>query len=363
MWVHNLSPFLIQFGDSFGIRWYGLAYLTGFLLGGVFVHFMARRGAATIKRDDIMDFVTYVIFGCMIGGRLGYALFYSPDLLTTFGGGFPYWDLLRVWEGGMASHGGIAGILIACVIFARRKELDWRHLGDLTVVGGSIGIFFGRLANFMNGELFGRVVTDPNSWAMKFPNEMLLWLRIGPNGQLPEEALQKVSQLTEAVKAWGGMDLLQWNQLASNFAQNLGGRGQITSVVNHLILAIQNGNEGVRSAVAPLLSPRYPSQLYEALLEGMVLFLIAICIWYKPRKPGVVGSIWFTSYAIVRIIGEQFRMPDAEIGFQALGLTRGQWLSIGMLGIGIGFWIWTARRPAAVISGWGPEAVALARKK
>lgn len=362
MWVHNLSPFLLQFGDSFGIRWYGLAYLTGFLLGGVFVHFMARRGAATIKSDDIMDFVTHVIFGCMIGGRVGYALFYSPDLLTTFGGPFPYWDLLRVWEGGMASHGGILGILLACVVFAKKKNLDWRHLGDMTVVGGSIGIFFGRLANFMNGELFGRAASETNTWAMKFPNEMHLWLRAGPNGQLPEDAAQKIQQLFEAVKAWGGIDMLEWNRLVSTFTTNFTGRGQITNVINGLILSIQNGNEAVRAAVGQLLTPRYPSQLYEAVLEGLVLFIIALAIWYKPRKPGVVGSIWFTSYAVTRIIGEQFRMPDADIGFQALGLTRGQWLSVGMLAMGLFFWIWTARRPVPVISGWGPQAVAQKQK-
>ena len=122
MWVHNLSPFLVQFSEGMGIRWYGLAYLTGFLLGGLFVHFMAKRGAATIKSEDIMDFVTYVIFGCMIGGRIGYGLFYSPDLLTGFDGSFPYWDLLRVWEGGMASHGGILGILLAAMLFAKKKR-------------------------------------------------------------------------------------------------------------------------------------------------------------------------------------------------------------------------------------------------
>src|ERR1035437_3608400 len=112
VWVHNLNPFLIRFTETVGVRWYGLAYLSGFVTGAMIITFIAKRGRSTLNPELITDFITYVVLGTMIGGRLGYALFYGPDLLTDFSSRFPYWGVLRVWEGGMASHGGIAGILV-----------------------------------------------------------------------------------------------------------------------------------------------------------------------------------------------------------------------------------------------------------
>lgn len=356
-WVHNLDPFLIQFSDSIGIRWYGMAYLAGFILGGMLMIFIAKRGRRTISPEMITDYITYLVLGTMIGGRLGYALFYGPDLLTDFSTRFPFWGVLRVWEGGMASHGGIIGIILAAWLFARRHKLNWLHLGDLTVLGGSVGIFFGRIANFINGELFGRETVSHAPWAVKFPGEMYLWLKHDAEKKLSDLSAgpDLLPRLNDAVAAIG-VKLDQWQQWMAQVRTSRHSQIEIQMVIDQLIHAVQNGNEQVQMALAQVLSPRHPSQLYEALLEGAVLFAVAFLFWRKPRKPGVVGAVWLTVYAIVRIIGEQFRMPDAHIGFQLFGLTRGQWLSIAMFAASVAFLIWTSRRKAEVIAGWGPEA-------
>lgn len=358
MWVHNLNPFLIQFSSSFGIRWYGLAYLTGFIVGAMLMVFIAKRGRRAIDPDLVTDYITYVVLGVMIGGRLGYAFFYSPDLLTDFSTRFPFWGVLKVWEGGMASHGGMIGVLVAALLFARRHKLDWRHLGDLTVLGGSVGIFFGRIANFVNGELFGREA-PPGAWfAVKFPGEMFLWLKHDREKALTDLSADQLPKLVDAAKTLH-FDPAVVQGWISSVRTSQASRWQIQELINQIIAAIQSGNEATRAALGAFLTPRYPSQLFEACLEGLLLFLIAFFFWRKPRKPGVVGSLWLVCYAIVRIIGEQFRLPDADIGYQLWGLTRGQWLSIGMLAIAIGLLVWTSRRRVPVIAGWGPDAIAL----
>ena len=352
-WVHDLDPFLVQFGESFGIRWYGLAYLTGFFAGAWLMTFIAKRGRGTLRPDLITDFITYVVIGTMVGGRLGYALFYAPDLLTDFSMQFPFWGVLRVWEGGMASHGGMVGVILAAVVFARRHEVDWRHLSDLTVLGGSIGIFLGRVANFINGELFGREAGPGLPWAVKFPGEVYLWLKSDMEARV-SGAAPAMSKMTEAVKALG-VDMASWEN-ALRTIRAPGVRGQMHGYIDQVLLAIQNGNEAVKNALAPELLARHPSQLYEAVLEGLLLLVVCLWFWRKPRKPGVVGSLWLTIYAVVRIIAEHFRNPDAHIGYGLFGLTRGQWLSIAMLFVSIGLLIWTSRRNVPAIAGWGPEA-------
>ena len=364
VWVHNLNPFLIQFTEHVGIRWYGLAYLTGFVLGALIMRFIALRGRGTMSPDMITDFITYVVLGTMIGGRLGYAIFYGPDLLTDFSSSPPFWGVLRVWEGGMASHGGIVGILVASVIFARRHKVDWRHLGDLTVLGGSVGIFFGRIANFINGELFGREASATLPWAVKFPGEMYLWMKHDVEKRLsdPSAGPDLLGKMTNAVKDLG-VSPDQWNALVAQVRTSGGARMQIQAMIEKVLLAIQSGNEQVRSALGVELLPRHPSQLYEGLLEGLFLFIVVFLFWRRPRKPGVVGSLWLSLYAVVRIVGEQFRMPDAQIGYQLFGLTRGQWLSIVMLCVSLGMLVWTSRRPAKLIAGWGPEAQRLRKEE
>ena len=346
-WVHNLDPFLIQFTETFGVRWYGLAYMAGFVLGALMMIFIANRGRNTLPADRVTDFITYLVLGTMIGGRLGYAIFYSPDLLTDFSSKFPFWGVLAVWEGGMASHGGIIGVILAAVLFARRNPgVSWLHLGDLATLGGSLGIFFGRVANFINGELMGRTVNGDLPWAVKFPADMYRWA--GYERQRLPGLADTVHQL--------GIGPESWDQWVGQYGTNAAARSQVHETIERIIQAVQSGNEAVTSRLALVLEARHPSQIYAALFEGLFTFLICAWVWRKPRKPGVIGALFLTLYAAIRIGTEQFRMPDAHLGFQIFGLTRGQILSIAMLAGAVLFLIWVTRRRVAPIAGWGPEA-------
>jgi phosphatidylglycerol:prolipoprotein diacylglycerol transferase len=366
VWVHNLNPFIIQLGDNFGLRWYGMAYMMGFVAGAAVMIFMARRGRRTINVEQVTDFVTYCVLGVMIGGRLGYVFFYSPDLLTSFKAHLSlvipgtnigiqtdhFWSALAVWEGGMASHGGIIGLMLASFLFARKFKLDWLHLGDLTCIGGTIGIFCGRVANFVNGELMGREASADLPWAVKFPTDMHRWLGYEP---------EKLASLKDAASKIG-IAPDQWSEWVNQYRVNSQASSQVQAVVDRLILEVQKHNSAVTDALAQVLPPRHPSQLYEALLEGMFLFIVLFLFWRKPRKPGVVGALFLTLYSVVRIIGENFRMPDAHIAaqeFSHLGITRGQLLSFGQFLLSAAFLFWVSRRKVEVISGWGPEAQAL----
>lgn len=162
-WVHDLSPFLIQFNESFGVRYYGLAYLLGFLGGAWLLGRFAAAGRSQLPRERITDFMVALVFGVMIGGRLGWFLLYHPAMLVS-----DPLSLFRVWEGGMASHGGFIGVAIALWWFSRSNKIPFLHLGDLIVACAPLGILLGRLANFINGELWGKPTTV--AWAVIFSN-------------------------------------------------------------------------------------------------------------------------------------------------------------------------------------------------
>lgn len=161
-WVHDLSPFVIQFSDTFGLRYYGLAYVLGF--GGCWwlLTRFARAGRTKLSSDQIGDLLTFLVLGVLVGGRLGYFLFYQPATLLR-----DPLELLRIWDGGMASHGGFLGVAAALFWFARRHQVAWLHLGDLIAASAGFGLLLGRLANFINGELWGKVSQVP--WAVIFP--------------------------------------------------------------------------------------------------------------------------------------------------------------------------------------------------
>ncbi|MEN9841790.1 MAG: hypothetical protein RL376_1590 [Verrucomicrobiota bacterium] len=161
-WVHDLSPFLIQFNETLGIRYYGLAYLAGFAAAWWLLCRYGRRGLTQLTSNQVADLMTALIIGVLVGGRLGYFLFYQPGELLR-----DPLILLRVWEGGMASHGGFIGVAVALAWCARDFRLPWAHLCDLVASVAPAGIFFGRVANFINGELWGR--TTRVSWAVIFP--------------------------------------------------------------------------------------------------------------------------------------------------------------------------------------------------
>jgi len=166
-WVHDLDPFLIEFGDGFGIRWYGLAYLFGLAAGWWLMRRWTRKGLVPTDEKAIADLVMAIGIGMIVGGRLGYCLFYQPSLFVTWSDSVPWWGVLAINEGGMASHGGIVGFFIGGWWFARKRGIPLWVLGDCVATAIPSGIIAGRLANFINGELYGRVTDVP--WAVIFP--------------------------------------------------------------------------------------------------------------------------------------------------------------------------------------------------
>jgi phosphatidylglycerol:prolipoprotein diacylglycerol transferase len=301
-YIHDLSPFLIHIG-GFGLRWYGLAYLAGFIFGILLYKHLAKRGYSDLRPDQVTDFITMgALFGVLLGGRLGYLLFYDVDRF--------FHDPLiffRVWEGGMASHGGILGLTFYTIWYARRHRLSFRNLADNLVVVGPVGVFFGRCANFINGELYGRVTNT--FWAVQFPKEILIY---------PPEHLDRLLAKTAAIDS----------SLGSPEA----------------VIAGAAASSPLRELLAVEIAPRYPSQLVEAGLEGLFLFAL---LWMLRTRVllanGVLTGIFFISYAVVRFLGECFREPDAPLTGM---LTRGQFLSLFMILIGIFFLLWARWKPS-----------------
>ena len=298
-YVHHLSPFLIQFNEQFGIRWYGLAYIAGFISAFYIMKWLARKGYGSLKENQVGDFIFYAaLFGVLIGGRLGYVLFYRPSMLTEDPLG-----IFRVWDGGMASHGGILGLVIFSWIYAWQHRISWTGIGDNLVAVAPVGLFFGRIANFINGELYGRAAAVP--WAMQFPAELL---------DHQDEATRAIEQTIK-----------------------------IDPSLNNVpgIIAAARHNAQVRDILAGILTPRHPSQLYEASLEGILLFTLLMTIRLKFKKSnGMTTGCFFILYPVMRITGEFFREPDAPLTGT---LTRGQFLSLFMFLVGALF-LWTAWR-------------------
>jgi len=301
-YLHDLSPFAIElgndfilrrFGHSVGVHWYGLAYVVSFLLGGWLYRWLARRGYTDLPAAQVSDFITWAaVFGVMLGGRLGWSLFYwMPERGLDYVRRHPL-EFFKVWEGGMSSHGGILGLVLFTLYWSRRKKVSWTGIGDSLVVVAPIGLLVVRLANFINGELYGRPAGAPGGaasvpWAVLFPQELG---RDAP----PLAAIQQ----EEATRTWLG----------------------------------------------EVLAPRHPSQLYEALLEGVVLFTALWLLRTRCRVPrGVLTGAFFILYAVLRIVGEFFREPDPawSVGW----ISAGQFLSIFMVFIGAAFiaWGWRTR--------------------
>lgn len=340
--VHDFDPFALRISGDFGIRWYGLSYMMGFICAYLLIKWLAQRQRSGLTAQMVGDFITYGAIGTLVGGRLGYVLFYGPDLFTKFKTEFPWWGVLAVNEGGMASHGGIIGIVIASWLFARKYSVNTLYLFDLVAVAGPIGVFFGRIANFINGELVGRPCDPTYPLAVKFPQDIYSW---------PGTEVSKLSELAPVAEKVG-VASEKWLELVQNFRMDMGAREQLYDILNKIVVGIQDGNTAAKQAIAPLLTPRYPSQLFAAFGEGLFLFLILFFLWRKPRKPGFISACFVLLYAIVRVIDEHYRMPDAHIGFQWLGLTRGQWLSAVMFVVGlILMFVWT-RASSLSIPGW-----------
>lgn len=257
----DLNPVAVQIGPV-AIRWYALAYIVGIVLSWRLMRRLVRLTPEVATPAQVDDFVSWATLGVVLGGRLGYCLFYQPSVYLAD----PI-DILKVWTGGMSFHGGMLGVAIAVLWFCRHHRIPILGFADRLAVCAPIGLGLGRVANFINGELWGRPAPTWLPWAMIFP-------RGGP-------------------------------------------------------------------------VPRHPSQIYQALMEGLILFVVLFLLsrreWIRKRF-GLLTGVFLTGYGIARITGEFFREPDAFLGFLWFGATMGQLLSIPMVLAGL--WLVATRRPA-----------------
>ena len=292
-YLDNFSPFIVKFGPHFGIRWYGLSYLLAFFCGFLLLRWLAQRRYCALPPEKVGDFILAAAFGVVVGGRLGYALFYRPGQLLVD----PLF-IFRIWDGGMSSHGGMIGLTLAVFLYGRRQHVPWLSLADNIAVVAPVGLFLGRCANFINGELYGRAATVP--WAMQFPKEAL---------DLPELGARTLAAAQAAQPNVGDLETV--------------------------IVQARAGDAALQRILHQTLTPRHPSQIYEALLEGVFLFG---CLWFlrlRTRQPrGMLAGIFLLLYALVRVIVENFREPDAPLTGP---FTRGQTLSIILVVGGICF--------------------------
>jgi phosphatidylglycerol:prolipoprotein diacylglycerol transferase len=259
----QFDPVIVHLGPL-AIRWYALAYIGGIVLGWRLARRMVLWAPQVATPEQVDDFLTWVTLGIVLGGRLGYVLFYQPMHYLE-----APWEILEVWTGGMAFHGGMLGVAVAIFWFCRREKLNILGFADRASAVVPIGLGFGRIANFINGELWGREAPADLPWAMIFP-----------------------------------------------------GGGNV---------------------------PRHPSQIYQALMEGLILFIIMMVVSRREAirvRFGMATGIFLLGYGIARIIGEFFRQPDAFLGFLFEGATMGQILSTPMVIVGI-WLIWRAK-PVAV---------------
>ncbi len=324
-YIHNLDPFAIQFTESFGIRWYGLAYVAGFAAAYFLIRWFVKLRACELKSSEVADYITLsALAGVMLGGRLGYLVLYNSR--EFFANPLIFFDFLG---GGMSSHGGIFGLAVFTFFYARFKKISWLGLGDNLVTVAPLGVFFGRLANFVNGELYGR--PTQHSFAMKFPDEL--------------------HEIDKGFWKYSNQQLQAFTESISSIAPEL--KVNVTNLINSAkeqgfdphrrivesIIEVSNENDEVRQMLGELLTPRHPSQLYEALFEGLLLFLVLLAIRLKWRNlyHGIISGLFFILYAAGRIFCEAFREPDAS---EIAGMTRGQFYSLFMFLIGAAFIAW-----------------------
>jgi phosphatidylglycerol:prolipoprotein diacylglycerol transferase len=342
MYFHSLSPYLVQFSDGFGIQWNGLSLMLSLVTAFIFMGWMSSRQRSELVPKMLGDFVMTCTVGALIGGRLGYCLFYSPDLFVKFRSEFPFWGLLAVDEGGMSAYGAILGLVAAATIFAVRTGVSRLYLYDLLAVTGPIGIFFGRLANFMTGELIGRPVKGEVPYTVKFPTEIYFW---------PQSADSRLADLAPIVEKFG-VEKEKWDQLLLQKADDPQALTAVNELMVQIVRAIQSGNQEIQSLLSPLLADRHPSQLYGAAGEGVLIFLFLFLLWRKPRRPGVVASVFLILYGLMRYVHEMFRLPNPAHEMGALDLTRGQLLSVVCFLIGLTLLFVWGRRETLASPGW-----------
>lgn len=267
-WQHipeSINPIVFSVG-FFSVRWYAPLFFLGFIVALFFVLWLRKREPTYFSEEDVYDMFFILFLGAYVGARLGYVIFYNLDffLEEPFRIVLPYDVRQGVWTGisGMSFHGGLIGVVLGLFWFAHTRKISFWLLADMVALAAPIALFFGRLGNFFNGELYGRITRMP--WGMYFPS------------------------------------------------------------------------------ISPLGTLRHPAPLYEAFLEGMVLFsfLVYLRFRYRSMFPGALAALFLIGYASLRFIGEYFREPDSQIGFVFSGLTLGQIFSLLMLVIGMSILSW-----------------------
>lgn len=363
-WLHDIDPYAIRITDAF-LRWYPVSYLTGFVLGWLMLRWLAGRGLILLSRPFLVDAMLLLGIGVIVGGRLGYVLFYQPSLLWTFEGGFPFWGLLMINRGGMASHGGMIGVVLACWRISRGFKDDQgrvhgacpvMHVFDAVVMVAPVGLMLGRLANFVNGELLGKIVARPGEagpwWAVRFPQE-----------HLTRHAAELTVGQQEALARLALEHALPNDPEGDRFELAYG----------RILEKLQAGNAEIAERLEPLVSARHPTQLYQAAAEGLLTLAVVWFVWRKPRVAGVASAWFLITYGVGRVVTELWRLPDDHFGprvneagvevassiltaARPLGLSRGQWLSVAMVAAGVGLLVWVTRRAkggeAEKFGGW-----------
>ena len=256
MIIHNIDPVLIDFG-LFEIRWYSLAYIFGIIMGWMYAIKIIKLTTINnynfeqIKTSQFNDLITYLVIGIVLGGRLGYVFFYNFEYYSE-----NFFEIFKLWKGGMSFHGGLLGVVMSIIIFSKKTRIIFFKISDIVSCVSPIGIFLGRIANFINGELYGKISTLP--WAIIFPNG-----------------------------------------------------GNVT---------------------------RHPSQIYEAILEGLILFILINFLALKKKllfKTGYISGLFLVSYSVLRMFSENFREPDIHLGFFFNYFSLGTLLSLATLIAGL----------------------------